>query len=497
MEYYAKKDYTKSAAIWAVLADIGDNNALFHLALLYKEGLGVHQNIKIYFELLFKASEQGHAGAKDMLKGNLSTNVKMDSNNESHSLLSLAQNTIVETLPQHNLPIEPKIPKLAKKYHKTPTQVNSKEDDVPTQIATHQQKISHVDYNKLVTACISKNSSNLSKREKQEFWKIRTVYRALTGIGKKDSITSLYIRGLSPNIHPTHISVIRRYLPLLMPYLPQDVVQNLTQKSENIGLISGDDIPNFATLMAIEDILLHHELPMRQSEIILKLQGQFTDSDVDVALKKSNRFIGIGDDYYDLADRWQTTSCEALLIRLPQPCREFASYLISKNKCSYKPVLALLFICEMDKNGCMDLLVLKNRFYDFYLSRINGGKIVESKNLVISNIDGFTKSVVIRAMIEPLKSFTNSSFFVIENNIIKLKSDMATYCNNDELKASLKIVLLKYIDYYYNMLVSDEDIAVDLGQKNQTSNAEIELMRSKMVDEVIIAKNIKKKKIIL
>lgn len=251
MEYYAKKDYTKSAAIWAVLADIGDNNALFHLALLYKEGLGVRQNIKIYFELLFKASEQGHSGAKDMLEGNLSTNVKMDSNNESHSLLSLAQNAIVETIPQHNLPIEPEILKLAKKYHETPTQGNSKEDDVPTQIATHQQKISHVDYNKLVIACISNNSSNLSKREKQEFGKIRTVYRALTGIGKKDSITSLYIRGLSPNIHPTHISVIRSYLPLLMPYLPQNVVQNLTQKSENIGLISGDAIPNFATLMAI------------------------------------------------------------------------------------------------------------------------------------------------------------------------------------------------------------------------------------------------------
>lgn len=53
---------------------------------------------------------------------------------------------------------------------------------------------------------------------------------------------------------------------------------------------------------------------MRQSEIVVKLQGQFTESDVDVALKKSNRFIGIGDDYYDLTDRWQTTSCEALLI---------------------------------------------------------------------------------------------------------------------------------------------------------------------------------------
>jgi hypothetical protein len=382
-----------------------------------------------------------------------------------------------------------------------PAQVNSSKYDGTKPIATSEKRVCHVDYNKLVTACITKNSSNLSKREKQEFGKIRTVYRALTGVGKKDSITSRYIMGLSPDIHPTHISVIRRYLPLLMPYLPQNVVQNLNQISGNFCSSYGGDTPKLLVVDSVDNILQNHEFPMSRSEIFVKLKGQFTESDVDKALHKSNRFIGIGDGYYDLSYRWQNTSCEALLSRLPLPCREFVSYLISNNQCSYKLVLSFLFISGMDANGSMELLILKNRFYNFYLSRKNDGKIVEAYNFVISNITGLSKSVVVRAIIEPLKSFINSSYFVIKNDIIKLQTDLAKDCNSYESKSILKIILLKSIEIYYNdisMLIPNKNIKIiGIDQENQSVNAELELKRNKTVDEVIVFKNNKKKKIVL
>ncbi len=169
-----------------------------------------------------------------------------------------------------------------------------------------KNKVSNVDYKKLIDACINNNSSNLSKREKQEFGKIRTVYRALIGIGKQDSITSRYIRGMATDIHPTHVSVIRRYLPLLIPYLPQDVVKNLKQVSEDIYLIT-DNESVFAVVDSIEKLLIFHGLPMHLAEILLQLKGDFSAIDINRALDNSNKFVQVGD-FYDIFDRWKSTS---------------------------------------------------------------------------------------------------------------------------------------------------------------------------------------------
>jgi len=48
-------------------ADMGDAKSQYELAMIYGKGLGVPRDIEKAKELMYKAAEQGHKGAKDFL----------------------------------------------------------------------------------------------------------------------------------------------------------------------------------------------------------------------------------------------------------------------------------------------------------------------------------------------------------------------------------------------------------------------------------------------
>ena len=58
-EAFLKKDYATAYRIWRPMADHGDANAQFNLAILYERGLGIRRDLTEAFALCHQAAAQG------------------------------------------------------------------------------------------------------------------------------------------------------------------------------------------------------------------------------------------------------------------------------------------------------------------------------------------------------------------------------------------------------------------------------------------------------
>ncbi len=203
---------------------------------------------------------------------------------------------------------------------------------------------------------------------------------------------------------------------------------------------------------AIEELIDEQKRPLKRAEIIELLDGQFTEGNITAALGKDTRFISIGEGFYDCPENWQQRNINDFIKLLPEPVAEFARYLVSKNNCSYKLVLALVFIRGMDNNGSFYLPTLKERFFSYYLSRKKKGLVVEADNVTISKIESIEDVFIRSATIEPIKSFIRSMFFIQNSKTILLQRNLVELLSNTTTQHLLIITLLKAIDDYFLQL---------------------------------------------
>jgi len=205
---------------------------------------------------------------------------------------------------------------------------------------------------------------------------------------------------------------------------------------------------------AIEKILVAHDLPMRCSEIIKQLDGQFSAGNVSAALYNwHSRFIGIGEGFYDRPERWRERSVTGFIELLPEALRNLARYVTTDNNCSYKLVLALVYFRGMDERGAFYLPALKDRFYNFYFGRHKKGQMVEADNVLVSRICE-PRAIEIRdkAIEEPMNGFLNSGFWNQKSSCLCLQENLVALLVNSDVHNLLLITLLKGIDDYFGMI---------------------------------------------
>lgn len=205
---------------------------------------------------------------------------------------------------------------------------------------------------------------------------------------------------------------------------------------------------------AIEKLLDAHELPMRRSEIIKQLEGEFSDSNVSAALHNwGSRFVGIGEGFYDRPERWRDRSVSSLIELLPEALANLTRYLTTNNNCSYKLVLALVFIRGMDDRGAYHLPVLKDRFYNFYLGRHRNGAMVEAENILMRRIAELDAAEVKnKAIRRPLESLLVSGFWKQEFSSLYLQKPLVVLLADPVVYDLLLITLLKGIDDYFTSI---------------------------------------------
>lgn len=183
---------------------------------------------------------------------------------------------------------------------------------------------------------------------------------------------------------------------------------------------------------AIEELLDAHDFPMRRSDIIKQLAGEFSEQNISAALHNwSSRFESIGEGFYDRPERWRKRSVAEFIQMMPPPIAELARFVTTNNNCSYKLVLALVFIRGMDEKGAYYLPTLKERFYNFYLGRLKKGAVVEAENVLmrrISEVEGV--EIRNKATKEPLKSFYNSTFWQQKYSSLYLQESLVALLSN-------------------------------------------------------------------
>ncbi len=197
---------------------------------------------------------------------------------------------------------------------------------------------------------------------------------------------------------------------------------------------------------------------MRRMEIIQRLAGKFSQGNVSAALlSRTSLFIGIGEGFYDLLRKWRKRSCSDFIDLLPKRAAAFTRYLTSKNNCSYKLVMALVFIRGMDNHGRFPLNTLKKRFCNFYLSRKKKGMVVEAENTDVSKI-GESEMTIIKnkAFKKPFNSFLSSGFFNLNESGLCLDKNLSSQLGDKIKKDIVIMALLKEIDDYYLKLEPDE-----------------------------------------
>ena len=204
---------------------------------------------------------------------------------------------------------------------------------------------------------------------------------------------------------------------------------------------------------AIEELLDSHDLPMRRRDIITHLQGEFSETNISAALHNwGNRFVSIGEGFYDRPERWRKRSVAEYIEMLPAPVAELARFVTTNNNCSYKMVLALVFFRGMDEKGSCYLPTLKERFYNFYLGRFKKGEVVEAEKVLMRRI-GEIEPAEIRnkATVEPLKSFSNSAFWQRQNSSLYLREDLVALLSDPQNHNLLLITLLRAIADYFSV----------------------------------------------
>ncbi|MBF0203948.1 MAG: hypothetical protein HQK67_06445, partial [Desulfamplus sp.] len=254
------------------------------------------------------------------------------------------------------------------------------------------------------------------------------------------------VRQISPkheeiSDHNVHASIIR--------YDTVEIVSRGTYGLKSWGMGGYRSVST-----AIEELLDASNRPLKRAEVIELLDGQFTEGNITSALGKDTRFISIGEGFYDRPEKWQQRKINDFIDLLPEPVAEFARYLVSKNNCSYKLVLALVFIRGMDSNGAFCISTLKERFFSYYLSRKKKGLVVEADNVTISKINSIEDGFIRSATNKPIDSFLNSIFFIRNNTSILLQSNIVDLLSNTTTHNLLIIILLKAIDDYFLQLSS-------------------------------------------
>ena len=208
---------------------------------------------------------------------------------------------------------------------------------------------------------------------------------------------------------------------------------------------------------AIEQVIDEHGLPMRRSEIINSLSEKFSDQNVSAALHAwKHRFVSIGDGFYDLPIKWNHRDCSELISMLPkQELVDFAKYITSNNKYSYKLVLAFVFIRGMDEKGVYYQGILKERFYTFYLARQKAEIIVEDESAIVCQINNLpADEIKSKACKEPLTSFIKSDYFRKNGANVCISPSLAKLLRDQSIQDLLLIILLKKIDEYFSKLTS-------------------------------------------
>ena len=205
---------------------------------------------------------------------------------------------------------------------------------------------------------------------------------------------------------------------------------------------------------AIESVIDANGLPMRSRDIVRALVGKFKQGNIYAALSGwKNRFTNIGDGFYDRTSTWQQRTLQQLIQLLPDKVAEFAQYLVGRNNTSYKLVMAFVFIRSMDEDGSIYVNKLKDMFYNFYLSRLKKGLVVELDSSVISRIAEMPPAVIKNnASKEPIKSFLNSDFFqeYSQNGArIKIVDHLVAELREGPTRDTLLITILKAIDEYF------------------------------------------------
>lgn len=202
---------------------------------------------------------------------------------------------------------------------------------------------------------------------------------------------------------------------------------------------------------AIENLLDSHDLPMRRSEIINSLNREFSEQNISAALHNwRNRFISIGEGFYDRPEKWDKQSACGLINLLPDFLAKLARFIITNNNCSYKLVLALVFIRGMDRKGAYYLPILKERFFNFYLGRYKKGEIIEADNILVRRIGKIDDGEVMnKAIRRPIERFISSDFWYKKYSSICLHEELVKLLRNPTIRDLMMIVLLKGIDEYY------------------------------------------------
>jgi len=215
------------------------------------------------------------------------------------------------------------------------------------------------------------------------------------------------------------------------------------------GLSSWDIGQYRPASQAIQELLEKNELPMKRQEIIAQLNDEYKDQNISAALGHP-KFHRIGEGYYDLSERWSKRTCDDFIAMLSEPMSSFARYVVTNNNFSYKPVMALVFLRGMDKNGFFRLHTLKDRFINFYLARQKKGQLVESESATVSRIGELDVGVIRdRSVMRPLESFINSGFFSKEISTLWLRGDLVNLLADKYIRGIALLSILKGIDDYF------------------------------------------------
>jgi hypothetical protein len=180
---------------------------------------------------------------------------------------------------------------------------------------------------------------------------------------------------------------------------------------------------------AVEQLLQDADFPMKREHIISALKDEFSEANISNSLtERTTRFVAIGEGFYDCRERWEQRSTNDLIAHMPEPLKPFASYIVTNNNCSYKPVLALILIKSIKEDGAMEISKLKDRFYHFYASRHARGLVAENDDVMASQINRIEPyEFKNKALSEPIKSFCNSGYFSKDRTFLNLRPDIAGF----------------------------------------------------------------------
>ena len=118
-------------------------------------------------------------------------------------------------------------------------------------------------------------------------------------------------------------------------------------------------------------------------------------------------------------------------------------------------MLAFVFIRGMDDKGGFYLPALKDRFFNYYLSRHKKGQVVEADNVLMSRIGELeVAEIKNRAVRRPCESFLLSGFWWQKHSTLYLQQKFAYLLADPMIHNQLLIILLKGIDDYYVALTS-------------------------------------------